>query len=38
MAKDKGDPRKARLMVQKALLEDPTLEQAKVLLDELKTA
>jgi golgin subfamily B member 1 len=36
MAQGQGDPRKARLLVQKALSEDPTLVQAKQLLEELK--
>jgi tetratricopeptide (TPR) repeat protein len=38
MARAKGDVRKARLMAQKAVIEDPTLEQAKALLEELKSA
>jgi tetratricopeptide (TPR) repeat protein len=38
MAKDKGDYKKARLMAQKAVMEDPSLDDAKTLLDELKTA
>jgi tetratricopeptide (TPR) repeat protein len=38
MARSKGDVRKARLMAQKAVIEDPTLEQAKALLEELKSA
>jgi tetratricopeptide (TPR) repeat protein len=36
MAKDSGDIRKARLLAQKALIEDPSLEQAKVLIEEMK--
>jgi tetratricopeptide (TPR) repeat protein len=38
MAREKGDVRKARLMAQKAVIEDPNLEQAKTLLEELKSA
>jgi tetratricopeptide (TPR) repeat protein len=37
MAKDSGDIRKARLLAQKALIEDPNLEQAKALLEEMKS-
>jgi hypothetical protein len=36
MAKESGDIRKARLLAQKALIEDPNLEQAKSLIDEMK--
>jgi tetratricopeptide (TPR) repeat protein len=36
MAKDSGDIRKARLLAQKALIEDPNLEQAKGLIEEMK--
>jgi hypothetical protein len=36
MAKDSGDIRKARLLAQKALIEDPNLEQAKDLIEEMK--
>lgn len=36
MARAQGDPRKARLMVEKAVNEDPNLEAARTLLDELK--
>ncbi len=36
IARAQGDPRKARLMVEKAVNEDPTLESARTLLDELK--
>jgi len=38
MAKDVGDLRKARLLAQKAVMEDPNLEAAKALLEELKSA
>ncbi|HKQ71144.1 MAG TPA: tetratricopeptide repeat protein, partial [Polyangiaceae bacterium] len=38
MAREKGDVRKAKLMVQKAVIEDPNLEPAKALLEELKSA
>ncbi len=38
MAREKGDVRKARLLAQKAVIEDPNLEQAKALLEELKSA
>ena len=37
MAKDSGDIRKARLLAQKALIEDPNLEQAKAILEEMKS-
>jgi tetratricopeptide (TPR) repeat protein len=37
MAKDSGDIRKARLLAQKALIEDPNLEHAKVLIEEMKS-
>ena len=37
MAKDSGDIRKARLLAQKALIEDPNLEQAKALIEEMKS-
>ena len=37
MAKDSGDVRKARLLAQKALIEDPNLEQAKALIEEMKS-
>ena len=36
MAKDAGDIRKARLLAQKALIEDPDLEQAKALIEEME--
>ena len=36
IAKSQGDLRKARLMVEKAVSEDPTLEAARSLLDELR--
>jgi hypothetical protein len=38
MARETGDYRRARLMAQKAMIEDPTLDDAKALLDELNTA
>jgi Flp pilus assembly protein TadD len=38
MAREKGDVRKARLLAQKAVIEDPTLERARALLEELKSA
>jgi tetratricopeptide (TPR) repeat protein len=38
MAREKGDVKKARLLAQKAVIEDPNLEQAKALLEELKSA
>ncbi len=38
MAKDVGDLRKARHLAQKAVMEDPNLEAAKALLEELKSA
>ena len=38
MAREKGDVRKARLLAQKAVIEDPNLDQAKALLEELKSA
>jgi tetratricopeptide (TPR) repeat protein len=38
MARKSGDVRKARLLAQKAVIEDPNLEQARVLLEELKSA
>jgi len=37
MARDGGDIRKARLLAQKALIEDPNLEQAKALIEEMKS-
>jgi hypothetical protein len=37
MAKDSGDIRKARLLAQKALIEDPNLEKAKDLIEEMKS-
>jgi tetratricopeptide (TPR) repeat protein len=37
MARDSGDIRKARLLAQKALIEDPNLEQAKALIEEMKS-
>jgi tetratricopeptide (TPR) repeat protein len=36
MAKDGGDIRKARLLAQKALIEDPNLEQARALIEQMK--
>jgi hypothetical protein len=38
MAREKGDVRKALLLAQKAIIEDPNLEQARALLEELKSA
>jgi tetratricopeptide (TPR) repeat protein len=38
MARKSGDVRKARLLAQKAVIEYPNLEQARVLLEELKSA
>jgi tetratricopeptide (TPR) repeat protein len=38
MAREKGDVKKARLLAQKAVIEDPNLKQAKALLEELKSA
>jgi hypothetical protein len=38
MAAKKGDVRKARLLAQKAVIEDPNLERARALLEELKSA
>ncbi len=38
MAYIQGDRRKARLMIDKAVADDPTLEEARTLLDQLRTA
>jgi hypothetical protein len=38
MARQRGDVRKARLLAEKAVIEDPGLEQARALLDELRSA
>jgi len=38
MARQRGDVRKARLLAEKAVIEDPGLEQARALLEELKSA
>jgi tetratricopeptide (TPR) repeat protein len=37
MAYIQGDRRKARLMIDKAVADDPTLEEARMLLDQLRT-
>jgi tetratricopeptide (TPR) repeat protein len=37
MAKESGDIRKARLLAQKALIEDPNLDHAKALIEEMKS-
>jgi hypothetical protein len=38
MAFIQGDRRKARLMIDKAVADDPTLDAARALLDQLRTA
>jgi hypothetical protein len=37
MAFRQGDRRKARLMIDKAVADDPTLEEARALLDQLRS-